>query len=357
MEKDYYKVLGVTRGADDITIKNAYRKLAKKYHPDMNPNDRAGAEKKFKELNEAYDVLKDPEKRKLYDQFGAAPFQSGDPEAWKKYAEAAKNGGFGGFGGGPGSGGFDGQNGAWRYSSFGPNGRSFHFSGKDGNMNDILRDLFDGGFGGASGFTGASGFGGASGIGASDPAAGDVFSDITIDFDQAVRGCDTVIRLRRANGTQALKIHIPAGVDDGGKIRLKGRGNTLLGGGKGDLYLRVHVAPKAGVRRKGADIYTTRYIPFIVACLGGTVKVKTVYGKNISVKIPAGTQSGKTIRLKGMGVRLPGKAAGDQYVAIEIEVPRDLTSAEKQKLREFDRLRRGGQGGAGRSCRRPGSAA
>ncbi len=350
--KDLYGMLGVSRTADDRTIKKAYRKLAKEYHPDRNPNNREQAEKKFKEVNEAYDILKDPEKRKLYDQFGMAPFESGgDPSAWKQYSQQAGSGGFHwNSTGGSGFGGFGGGNGA----------HTVHMDSDDPRIQDILRQMFGGaGFGGSTGGFGGTGtnfggdgfsdfssFGGGSGSRGyserrEDPHAADLNADISIDWDQALKGCDTILRLQGQNGRQSLKVHVPAGIDDGGKIRLKGKGRTRSDGTRGDLYIKVRIRPKNGVERKGLDVYTVCKVPFVTAALGGNVTVRTVYGKNVSVHIPEGTQAGRKIRLRGMGIRSmkDSNNCGDQYITIEVQVPADLTEAEKQKLREFQQLR------------------
>ena len=341
-KRDYYEVLGVSRNADEAQIKKAYRKLAKKYHPDTNAGD-ADAEQKFKEVTEAYTVLSDKEKRKMYDQFGHAAFD--------------QNAGAGA--GGPG-GGF------WRTYG-GPQGgyQEYHFEG--GNMDDIFGDIFGDifhhGTGGAgrtsygagtggtsrgrsqSGAYGSQGgFGGFGGFNSSDfrQKGSDVRAEVTVGFDEAAFGYDKVIRLQDSSnpngGVQSLQVHIPAGIDTGKSIRLKGKGMPGVNGGEaGDLLLKVTVAGKPGYERKGMDVYTTVRVPFTTAVLGGEAVVQTLYG-NVICKIREGTQSGSKIRLRGKGIvsMKDPSVHGDQYVTVEVDVPQHLSPAAKQKLREFE---------------------
>ena len=322
--KDYYEVLGVDKNADDETIKKAYRKLAKKYHPDTNAGN-AEAEKKFKEISEAYAVLSDKEKRKEYDQFGSGDFDGGNP-----------------FGGGT----------SYRYYTNGdPNQgyQEFHFEG--GNMDDIMEELFGhmggmghmgGGFGSErnhrssrtsfynngfdNGFDG--GFTGSS-------MNNNIETEMTISFDDAVFGCDKLISLQDPHSSAAskkLKVHIPAGIASGQTVRLKGKGRTSAG----DLLIKVTVEEKIGYERKGMDIYTTVNIPYEIAALGGEATIPTLYG-NVKCKIKEGTQSGCKIRLKGKGVVSMKNSSqyGDQYATVQIQVPRRLSEEAKQKLREY----------------------
>ena len=334
VKRDYYDVLGVSRNADESQIKKAYRKLAKKYHPDTNAGN-AEAEQKFKEVTEAYDVLGDKEKRKMYDQFGHAAFDQ----------TAGAGAGYGNTGAG-----FDGPGGGfWRtYSSGGPGGgyQEYHFEG--GNMDDIFGDIFGdifhhgSGTGGAGRSSRSSGFGG-SGFGGSFPQKGsDVHADVTVGFDEAAFGCDKVVRLQdptgRSGGVQSLQVHIPAGIDTGKSIRLKGKGMPGANGGEaGDLFLKVTVAPKPGYERKGCDVYTTVSIPYTTAVFGGEAVVGTLYG-NVVCKIREGTQSGTKIRLRGKGIVSVNNPSvrGDQYVTVQISIPRQLSPEAKQKLREYE---------------------
>ena len=314
-KRDFYEVLGVSKTASDAEIKKAYRKLAKKYHPDSNPNDTVAAER-FKEINEAYDVLSDPEKKKLYDQFGAAAFEAGfDPKA------AA--GGYGGFG--HGAGGFHSYSGD-------PNSgyQEFHFEGNPEDMDDILGGMFGGMFGGHGGKRRTSRY---------QSRGQDITSDLTVTFDEAAYGCDKMITLTGSDGRkQTLQLHIPAGMEDGKSLRLQGKGGAGVNGAPaGDLLICIHVAEKPGFTRKGADVYTTANIPFTTAVLGGEAIINTLNGR-VSCRIKPGTQSGSKIRLKGKGVanmRDP-KTFGDLYVTVQIEVPTNLSAEALAKLREFE---------------------
>lgn len=343
-KRDYYEVLGVNKSATDAEIKKAYRKLAKKYHPDMN-KDNPKAEELFKEVTEAYEVLSDKEKRKLYDQFGHAAFDEGAGQGGA-YGAGGQGfgsgaGGFGGFGGQGFRGGFSGG-GGFGNSSFGGfgsgnfgggDGGSFHFNGNSGDgyqeyyyTGDNLDDIFDGFFGGSR-------------KGRSRSKDGeDVLAKVEVSFEEAALGADKVIRFRTPDGReQSLQVHIPAGIDSGQKIRLKGKGMPgQNGGGAGSLLLEVTVQSKPGFERKGMDIYTTVEIPFETAVLGGETIVPTLNGR-VSCKIKEGTQSGTKIRLKGKGIvsmKNPSQK-GDEYAVIQIRVPRNLSADAKQKLQEY----------------------
>ena len=328
-KRDYYEVLGVNKSATDAEIKKAYRKLAKKYHPDMN-KDNPKAEELFKEVTEAYEVLSDKEKRKLYDQFGHAAFDEG---AGQGGAYGAGGQGFrGGFSGGGGFG--NSSFGGFGSGNFGGGGGgSFHFNGNSGDgyqeyyyTGDNLDDIFDGFFGGSR-------------KGRSRSKDGeDVLAKVEVSFEEAALGADKVIRFRAPDGSeQSLQVHIPAGIDSGQKIRLKGKGMPgQNGGGAGSLLLEVTVQSKPGFERKGMDIYTTVEIPFETAVLGGETIVPTLSGR-VSCKIKEGTQSGTKIRLKGKGIvsmKNPSQK-GDEYAVIQIRVPRNLSADAKQKLQEY----------------------
>lgn len=343
-KRDYYEVLGVNKSATDAEIKKAYRKLAKKYHPDMN-KDNPKAEDLFKEVTEAYEVLSDKEKRKLYDQFGHAAFDEGAGQGGA-YGAGGQGfgsgaGGFGGFGGQGFRGGFSGG-GGFGNSSFGGfgsgnfgggGGGSFHFNGNSGDgyqeyyyTGDNLDDIFDGFFGGSRKGRNRSKDG------------EDVLAKVEVSFEEAALGADKVIRFRAPDGSeQSLQVHIPAGIDSGQKIRLKGKGMPgQNGGGAGSLLLEVTVQSKPGFERKGMDIYTTVEIPFETAVLGGETIVPTLSGR-VSCKIKEGTQSGTKIRLKGKGIasmKNPSQK-GDEYAVIQIRVPRNLSADAKQKLQEY----------------------
>ena len=329
-KRDYYEVLGIDKKADDKAIKRAYRKLAKKYHPDTNPGDKQ-AEQKFKEVTEAYNVLGDEKKRKLYDQYGFAAFEEG-----------AAGGAYGGAGAGSGFGGFQG--------GFGGNGgyQEFHFKGgQNGNMDDIFGDIFGNMFHGrsSSGFGGqgfkqsyGSGFGG----GSFKSKGQDLHAEIRVSLEDAAFGCEKVINLSSGQGTpaQSLKVRVPAGIEDGKSIRLRGKGGPGMNGGEaGDLLLKIHVDEKPGYERKGMDVYTTISVPFTTAVFGGEAIVNTLKG-SVKCKIPAGIQSGSKIRLRGKGIvsMKDPSVHGDMYAAVQIQVPRNLSPEAKQKLREFEKI-------------------
>lgn len=373
-KRDYYEVLGIGRNADEKEIKKAYRKLAKKYHPDTNSGD-AKAEERFKEITEAYTILSDPEKKKLYDQFGHAAFDGGAD-------------GFGAYGGGAGTG-SHGAGGAYSsgfygndsgYGFYGNGGRSGSYTGPDGsyreyhfsgNTDDMFADVFEeffrgkgtGGFG-RQGFSG--GFGQNASAGGQSRYTGgfeqdryrsrgeDLLSEVSVSFEEAVFGCDKLLRISDPNGkgkTQTLQVHIPAGIEDGKSIRLRGKGMPGPGGGEaGDLLLKVHVAEKPGYERKGMDVYTTIRIPFTTAVFGGEVQVETLGGK-VFCKIREGTQSGTRIRLKGKGIVSMKDASvhGDHYVTVQIQVPQNLSAEAKRKLKEYEAvcMQRGSGNGRG----------
>ena len=341
-KRDYYEVLGVAKNADEKTIKKAYRKLAKKYHPDTNAGN-PDAEKKFKEVTEAYSVLSDPEKKKMYDQFGHAAF---DQSAGGSYQGSGFGNGFQGFKSGPGG-----------Y-------QEYHFTGNaDDIFGDMFKDIFHGssskstdGFGGhgfhrssfyddGSGFSGFGGFGGHGSAGF-DQKGQDLNASVSVTFDEVAFGCDKRITLQDQSGkAQTLEVQIPAGIDSGKSIRLRGKGMPGTGkGGAGDLLLKVTVQPKAGYERKGMDVYTTVSIPYTTAVFGGEARVHTLYG-DVMCKIKEGTQSGSKIRLRGKGIvsMKDANVHGDQYVTVQIQVPRHLNAEARQKLMEYKKAAAGGR--------------
>ncbi len=313
-KRDYYEILGVSRDADDAAIKKAYRKLAKKYHPDTNTGDAEAAEK-FKEATEAYSVLSDEKKRKLYDQFGHGAFDGGAGQA-----SGTGNGSF----------------------------HSYHF--EDGDMEDLFGDLFGKAFHGKGGFRSFGGFSGSGfdsgdfggfrgGFRDSGIRGQDLSADVEVTFEESVFGGKKTVRLRDPDTGQvsSYEIRIPAGIRDGKTIRLKGRGKPGRGGAEpGDLLLKVRVLPKPGFRLEGMDIYTRLRIPFWTAVFGGEAQVETIDG-TVLCRIREGTQSGTKIRLRGKGavsMEDPSRR-GDQYAVVEIDVPKDLSSGAREKLREF----------------------
>ena len=365
-KRDYYEVLGIGKNATDAEIKSAYRKLAKKYHPDLNPGDKE-AEEKFKEVNEANDVLSDPQKRQRYDQFG---FAGVDPN----YA-AANGGGAGGFGDG--------------------------FGGVD--LGDIFGDIFGGGFGG-----GFSGFGGGSSTRTANvPRKGhDIQASVILTFEEAAHGCSKKITINRqdtcpdcggtgaAKGTspetcpdcggrgyvvtqqrtpfgvmqsqqpcshcggrgtiirnpcktcrgtgktaarKSLEINIPAGIDDDQNIALRGQGDAGSNGGPaGDVIVHVTVKADPMFERDGYDVTIHVPITFSQAVLGDDVEVPTVDGRIVQ-HIPEGTQSGTKFRLRGQGIQyLNGRGRGDQYVIVDVEIPKKVTRAQREALKAFE---------------------
>lgn len=328
-KRDYYETLGVNKSADKEAIKRAYRKLAKKYHPDTNAGN-PHAEEMFKDVTEAYNVLSDEKKRKLYDEFGFAGLQDGFSE---EAARQAAQGGFSGFG-----------------EPF--THQEFHFENGSGNMDDIFSmfgDMFSHGgsnhsgwsTSGNSGFTGNSGSwsnfsGGRSSAGRK---GSDVMADLTISFDEAVFGCEKSISLQDPSTGKVsnLSIHIPSGIESGKTVRLKGQGNPgRNGGAAGDVLLNVNVTPSREFERNGQNVYSTIRVPFTTAALGGKARVHTLYG-DVECSIKAGTQGGSKIRLKGKGISSMKNPSvkGDQYVTVEISVPRRLTPRAKEALEEY----------------------
>ena len=359
-KRDYYEVLGVSKGASEDEIKKAYKKLARKYHPDMNPGDKE-AEEKFKEVNEANEVLSDPEKKARYDQFG---FAGVDPS----YG-AGGPGGAGGFGGG------------------------FDF----GDLGDIFGSFFGGGFGGGQRRN------------PNAPQRGEsIRASVSVTFKEAAFGCEKDVTVERSEqcstckgsgcqpgttpeicpdcrgsgqvqvqqrtpmgvfatsrpcqrcrGTgriihqpctdcggqgrtrkrKTIQVNIPAGIDHGQTISLRGQGNAGKNGGSaGDLLITVMVQPDETFRREGVDVFTEEPITFAQAVLGATLEIPTIDGK-VKYDLPEGTQTGTVFRLRGKGVPvLNGRGRGDQYVTVTVETPRNLTKEQKEALKKFSEL-------------------
>jgi curved DNA-binding protein len=309
--KDYYSTLGVKKDASAKDIKQAFRKLARKYHPDVNPGDKA-AEARFKELNEAYEVLGDPDKRKKYDELGAN---------WRMYEQAGASGA-----GQPGAG--------WSYRPGGGGTRVRTMTPEEmesmfGDANPFS-DFFNTFFGG--GFTGAA-----------DPRAGggrsrvrqgrDVEHEIDLTLEDAYHGTMRRLAMQQADGTSRnVDVRIPAGVTDGSRVRVAGEGEPGSGGASsGDLYLRVRLAPHPVFERKGRDLYTKVSVPVTTAVLGGEAEVQTMSGKPARLRVPALTQNGQVFRLKGYGMpsARKGAEAGDLYARVEAELPTQVTPEER----------------------------
>lgn len=318
--KDYYKTLGVDKNATEKEIKSKYRKLAREFHPDMNP-DNPQAEARFKEVNEAYEVLGDPEKRKKYDQLGAD---------WRRWQQAGGR-----------SGDFDWNQ--WAAGAGGPGGQRVHVRyGSPGDFEDMFggggafSDFFTSIFGGMGGGAPRSGveydFGGRS----RGPArrGQDLEHEVEISLAEAYHGAT---RLLNKDGRR-LNVKIPAGAKTGTKVRMRGEGeNGALGGGAGDLYLKIKVAPDPRFKRKGDDLYTNVNVDLYTAVLGGQVKVDTLSG-SVNLKIPAGSQNGQSIRLKGKGMPKLHKSGeyGDLYARLDVRLPTKLSDKEREL---FEQLR------------------
>jgi DnaJ-class molecular chaperone len=324
-KRDYYEVLGIPKSASADDIKKAYRKLARKYHPDVNKND-ASAESKFKEVQEAYDVLSDDKKRQNYDQFGHAGVNSAHAAEAAAAAAAA----------GRGTGGF-------HYRTQTPGGGTVDFGDVD------LSDLFESFMGGRGGpGTGGPRRGGGrtrggagwSGYGAEEQA-GSVGADITypvnISFEQAVRGTTVEVRLNSPDRSidETISVKVPPGVDEGSKVRVRGKGQPGHGG-RGDLIILTHVQPHAYFRREGHDILLDLPISAAEAASGATVSVPTLEGK-VELRIPAGIGSGKRLRIRERGVPQRDGRRGDQYCRILVQLPPDLSAAEKEQLTAIDK--------------------
>ena len=298
--KNYYDILGVPRSASQAEIKKAFRELAKKYHPDRHKGDKA-AEEKFKNISEAYDVLGDTKKKQQYDQFGQ----------WT-------------HGGAPGAG----DAGSYRTYSWTSGGAGPDFG-------DIFSEIFGmGGVGGAArGSTRSRGGAGFSPFGQAyqEPSHGeDIHYTMDIDFMEAVHGSTAKISVKRGGKASTLSVKIPAGVRDGQKIRLAGKG---VGGG--DLFITLHIRPHERFRREGNNIYIDLPLSIVEAVLGCQVEVPTLKGP-VSLKVPAGTSSGAKLRLKGKGMpKSAGQAEGDLYAVVKIVLPKKIDNNLKQLVEEM----------------------
>lgn len=325
--KDYYATLGVAKTATEKEIKQAYRKLARKHHPDVNPGDKS-AETKFKAINEAYEVLGDPEKRKKYDELGAN---------WRMYEQAGAGAPVGGpppgwnvnYGGGAGPGG-----GGFRTMTEDEMREMF---GDSDPFSDFFHTFF-GGMGGGAQEPGTRGR-----ARARAPRQGrDVEQEIELNLEDALNGSTRRFSISHDGNARTLDVRIPAGVGEGSRVRIAGEGEHGTSGAKsGDLYLRVRLAPHPRFEVKGKDLYTKNTVPLMTAVLGGEAHVETLSGRTLRLKIPAGTQNGQVFRLKGHGmptVKHPDQT-GDLYAAINVEIPRDLTPEQQ---RHFEELKKTG---------------
>ena len=314
-KRDLYEVLGVSKTAGAEDIKKAYRKLARKYHPDLNRND-PSAERRFKEVQEAYDILTDGKKRQAYDQFGHAGVSSN--AAAEAAAAAAASGR---------------RQGGFRYATQTPGGATVDFGEVD------LNDIFESFVGNRRGRGSRSPF---SSGGVTEPSevspTADITHEVTLSFEQAIKGTTLDLRIDTVNRahSETIAVKIPPGVHEGSKIRVRGRGQPAIGGrGRGDLIISTHVSPHPYFVRMGQDIILDVPISVGEAATGTTVRVPTIDGP-LEMRVPAGIVGGMKLRLKGRGV--PGRTGpvGDQLCRIIIQLPDQLTDAEKEHLQQID---------------------
>jgi curved DNA-binding protein len=309
--RDYYETLGVSKTASEDEIKSAFRKLARKYHPDV-AKDKKEAEEKFKQINEAYEVLSDPEKRRKYDQLGENWNQPGGFQPPPQWGGGQRGGGFHGAGG---------ENG----------GVEFEFGGTG------FSDFFEAFFGGGRG---RSAFGGFGQRGSMAERGSDVEADIMVTLEEALHGSTRQVSLRRAGSekTETYQVKIPRGVREGQRIRLAGQGQAGERGGKsGDLFLRVRLARHPDFSVEGSDLVHEVKIAPWQAVLGDQIIVPTLEG-NARLKLPPGTQGGQRFRLRGRG--LPGVSGqrGDLYVVVQIAVPKKLSESERKLWEQLAQL-------------------
>ena len=322
-EKDFYAVLGVAQDASASDIKKAYRRLARQFHPDANGND-SSADRKFTEIGEAYSVLSDPEQRQQYDAIrsmarGGARFTAGGGPGGGPMGGAGFEDLFGGlFGGGPQSGGQ-----RVRYTQTGGPGTT-----GSPIFEDMLNGMFSGG-----GPAGATGY-----RTARAPARGDdLAANTTLTFNQALNGALLSLRVDDpySNGPRSITARIPAGVRNGQKVRLRGKGRpSEYGGEPGDLVVAVSVEPHPVFSIDGRDVRITVPVTFVEAAIGAQIEVPTPQGGRVTLKVPAGTPAGRVMRVRGRGVQSP-KGAGDLLVTIQVAVPQRLTGAAKDALNRF----------------------
>ena len=332
-KRDYYDILGVSRTADAAEIKKAHRKLARQYHPDVNKDDPKAADR-FQEVQEAYDVLSDPEKRNRYDQFGhygTGGAGGADPfEAFRR-AQQARGGRGGGGGGAPG--GFGGYGpGGFRVENIDPEDLE---DLKNGQFGDVFEQLF-----GSAGPFGRRGSRPrpagpeeyARGPRSARPSDLNVEYPVTISFEEAAHGTAVPITLSRGGKTESIDIKVPAGVKDGQRVRIKGRGSQQ-GSATGDLILVVTVKPHPYFRREGLDVLLDLPVSMYEAILGAKVDVPTLDGR-VTLTVPPGTSGGQKLRIKGQGIT-KGTQRGDQYVVVKVIVPKDLSDDERKMIEQL----------------------
>ena len=329
--KDYYATLGLAKTASDADIKRAYRKLARKYHPDLNPGDKT-AEAKFKEVNEANEVLGDPEKRKKYDELGAN---------WRMYEQAQRQG--------TGPGGNVHFEGAWPGGA-GSGGTTYRTMSAEEmremfGTDDPFSDFFHTFFGGGGGFSGGGGFDSVGGFGEATggrrgrtqrPRRGrDLEQAVDLTLEEAFTGTTRRLVIQQADKSRTVDVRIPAGVKDGARVRSAGEGEPAPGATSGDLYLVVRILPHPRFERRGQDLYVRVPVPVTTAVLGGEISVPSLSGSTLRLKIPEMTTSGRVFRLRGHGMPAVGRPdeRGDLYATVEIQIPSSL-SPELRKLYE-----------------------
>lgn len=316
--RDYYEVLGLTRQADEKSIRTAYRRLARQHHPDVNPGN-AEAEQRFKEINEAYEVLSDPEKRKTYDELGAR---------WKEYdawQRAQQQAGRSGASPSEWSDMFRQQPGGGQHQYYTSNPEDLRdLFGNDQPYSDFFETFFMGGRRPTS------------------PRRGrDIEALVDVDFSEAVTGATRLVDVPNATGaTRRIEVNIPAGVDDGTRIRLAGQGEPGdHGGPQGDLYLVTRVRPNPQFQRDGANLRSTIHAPLTRMLLGGEIEVPTPTGR-VALKIPAGTTDGQSFRLRGQGMpRMGGGSTrGDLEVEVHVALPTRLSAEQRRLIEELARI-------------------
>jgi curved DNA-binding protein len=323
--KDYYATLGVTKASSEKEIKQAYRKLARKFHPDVNPGDKA-AETKFKEINEAYEVLGDAEKRRKYDDLGAN---------WRMYEQAQQQGAgganpFSGFNVHFGGGGPAGAPGGG-YRTMTPEEMEELF-GDQNPFSDFFTTFFGGG-GFAEEATGQRRGGTRTGGRGRHRPGRDVEHEIELTLEDAYHGTTRRLSLKQDGQARTVDVRIPAGVSDGSRVRVAGEGEHGSGGATaGDLYLRVRLQPHPVFERKGRDLYVKVPLPVTTAVLGGEAEVPTISGKTVRLRIPPLTQNNQMFRLKGYGMPKIGKPdeTGDAYARVEAQLPTHVSAEERE---------------------------
>lgn len=315
--KDYYKVLGVSESADQKAIRQAYRKLARQYHPDVNPGDKA-AEERFKEVNEANEVLSDPDKRKKYDEMRTYYQRYGQMPGAAGQAAGADMGGFGNFAGGN-----------YQYRTVNEEDLEDLFGGSS-PFSDFFNTYFHSNFYDRGNVRTA-------GRRQRATPGEDVESEVEVTLAEAYQGVTRVFELMEADGsTRRLEVKIPAGIQDGARIRVAGQG-AQGSGGRGHLYLRVHIRPDARFTREGTTLRTVVEAPLTTVMLGGEIEVPTPDNRRLMLRVPAGTENGKAIRLRGQGMpKLQQKdQRGDLYAEIKVVLPKLVNDEQRHLFEAF----------------------